>query len=292
MASLPAKKRKPPWLKINLPRDKDYFFVSRTVESSHLHTICTSARCPNISECWSHRTATFLILGNVCTRNCAFCAVPKGTPAPPSPDEPENVADAASRLGLRYVVITSVTRDDLPDGGAQHFADTISALRKKNQEIKIEVLIPDFSGDKEALETIIRHDPEVLNHNLEVPRVLYPSIHRDPQNYRRSLQVLQTAAEEKMITKSGLMIGLGETDKDIMETFQDLRDHGCLILTIGQYLQSARKNAPVKKYYSPDEFKDLKKSALTMGFRHVESGPLVRSSYRAHRLYRSAAGNA
>ncbi len=291
MAALPAKKTKPSWLKIELPRDNNYFFVSRTVESHNLHTICRSARCPNISECWSHKTATFLILGNICTRNCYFCAVPKGTPKPPCPDEPEQIADTALRMGLRYAVVTSVTRDDLPDGGARHFTETIHALREKNPDIKVEALIPDFAGNPESLKKVMRQKPEVLNHNLEVPCSLYPFIRREPQNYHRSLHVLQTASEWGMTTKSGLMIGLGENEYEILGTFQDLLDHGCRILTIGQYLQATRKNALVKKYYSPDEFEKLKVKALKMGFLGVESGPLVRSSYRAHTLYRSVTGD-
>jgi len=291
VAALPAKKTKPSWLKIKLPRDNNYFFISRTVSENRLHTICRSARCPNISECWSHRTATFLILGNVCTRSCSFCAVPKGTPGPLSPDEPQNAAAAAHRMGLRYAVLTSVTRDDLPDGGAEHFAETIAAVKSKNPGIKVEALIPDFAGDTKALKTVIRKKPEVLNHNLEVPRSLYSSIRRNTSNYHRSLEVLKNAADWGMITKSGMMLGLGETEADILRTFRDLLNNGCRILTLGQYLQAARENTPVKKYYSPSEFEELKQKALEMGFCEVESGPLVRSSYRAHRLYRSVKRN-
>lgn len=232
-----------------------------------------------------------MILGNVCTRNCSFCAVPKGTPDPLSPDEPQNAAGAAYRMGLRYAVLTSVTRDDLPDGGAEHFAETIAAVRNKNPGIKVEALIPDFAGDTEALETVIRKKPEVLNHNLEVPRSIYSSIRRNTSNYDRSLEVLKNAADWGMITKSGMMLGLGETEGDILRTFRDLLNIGCRILTLGQYLQAARENTPVKKYYSPGEFEELKQKALDMGFCEVESGPLVRSSYRAHRLYRSVKRN-
>lgn len=291
MAVLPANQIKPSWLKIKLPRDKNYFFVSRMVDNHNLHTICQSARCPNISECWSHKTATFLILGNICTRNCAFCAVPKGTPDPPSPDEPEQVADASYRMGLRYAVVTSVTRDDLPDGGARHFTDTIQALREKNPGIKVEVLIPDFAGNERALKEVVLQGPEVLNHNLEVPSHLYPSIRRKPENYRRSLLVLRKASEWGMITKSGLMVGLGENEAQVLDTFRDLLDNGCRVLTIGQYLQATKNNAPVKKYYTPDEFKKLKEKAMEMGFLGVESRPLVRSSYRAHSLYKSVSGD-
>lgn len=290
MAALPAKKRKPSWLKIKLPKDNNYFFVSRTVTGHNLHTICRSARCPNMAECWSKKTATFLILGNICTRDCAFCAVPKGTPRPLSPEEPEQVADTALRMGLRYAVVTSVTRDDLEDGGAGHFAATIRVLRKRNPGIKVEVLIPDFAGDKEALEQVVREKPEVMNHNVEVPQSLYPSIRRKAENYQRTLNVLKNAADCGMTTKSGMMIGLGENESEILETFQDLLDHECRMLTIGQYLQATKKNAPVEKYYSPEEFHELKNTALEMGFAAVESGPLVRSSYRAHTLYRSVSG--
>lgn len=207
------------------------------------------------------------------------------------PDEPEQVADTAHCMGLRYAVVTSVTRDDLPDGGARQFADTIQALRKKNPGIKVEVLIPDFAGNEQALKKVIHQKPEVLNHNVEVPSHLYPSIRREPEYYRRSLLVLRKASEWGMITKSGLMIGLGENDPQILDTFRDLLDNGCRVLTIGQYLQATKQNAPVKKYYAPDEFKNLKEKALEMGFLGVESGPLVRSSYRAHRLYKSVSGD-
>ena len=209
----------------------------------------------------------------------------KGTPSPLSEDEATRVAEAASTLGLRYVVITSVTRDDLPDGGASAFAETIKIVRKKIDSVKVEVLIPDFKGSDEALMTVIAAQPEILNHNVEVPESLYPAINRPKENYKRTLKVLKRAKEFGAITKSGIMIGLGETNKDIMQTFSELRQASCSLLTIGQYLQPTKRNAPVKKYYTPLEFEQLKRIALDFGFEEVEAGPLIRSSYRAHRMY-------
>lgn len=280
-------KKKPSWLKVKFPSHRNFFKVSNLLKEGHIHTICRSARCPNIAECWTHRTATFLILGDTCTRSCSFCAVKKGTPSPPSEDEASRVADAASAMGLRYVVVTSVTRDDLSDGGAFLFVETIKAVRKKIPAVKIEVLTPDFKGNQEALMTVVAARPDIFNHNVEVPEFLYSAINRPAKNYRRSLGVLERAREFGAITKSGMMIGLGETTEDILHTFSDLRRSGCNLLTIGQYLQPSRKNPPVKKYYSPWEFEQLKKIALDFGFEEVESGPLVRSSYRAHRMYKA-----
>jgi lipoic acid synthetase len=278
-------KKKPSWLKVKFPSHQNYFSVSNLLKEGQLHTICESAKCPNISECWSKKTATFLILGETCTRNCAFCAVNKGAPSPPCEDEAARVADAASTLGLSYVVITSVTRDDLPDGGASYFAETIWAIRRKIKNVKVEVLIPDFQGSDEALMSVIAAQPEILNHNVEVPESLYPAINRPRENYKRTLKVLQKAKEFGAITKSGMMIGLGETNKDILQTFSDLRQSDCSLLTLGQYLQPTKTHAPVKKYYAPLEFEQLKRIALDFGFVEVESGPLVRSSYRAHNMY-------
>ncbi len=278
-------KKKPSWLKVKFPSHQNFFSVSNILENGNLLTICQSAKCPNISECWTHKTATFLILGDTCTRNCAFCAVKKGTPSSPSDDEAFRVTEAASIMGLRYVVITSVTRDDLPDGGASRFAETLKAVRQKIPEAKIEVLIPDFRGSEDALMIVITARPDILNHNVEAPESLYPVINRPKENYRLSLRILKKAKEFGAITKSGLMIGLGETNKDILQTFSDLRRAGCNLLTIGQYLQPTKNNTPVKRYYSPLEFDQLKKIALDFGFEEVESGPLVRSSYRAHKMY-------
>lgn len=212
-------KKKPPWLKVKFPSHQNYFSVANLLKQEELHTICQSAKCPNISECWTRRTATFLILGDTCTRNCAFCAVKKGIPSPPSEDEASRIAEAASILGLRYVVITSVTRDDLPDGGASCFAETIKIVRKKIDTVKIEVLIPDFKGNEEALMTVIAAQPDIINHNVEVPESLYPAIKRPKENYKHTLKVLKKAKEFGAITKSGIMIGLGETNKNILQTF-------------------------------------------------------------------------
>lgn len=277
-------KKKPDWLKTRLPSHNNYFQVSNLIEEHDIHTICQSAKCPNRAECWTHRTATFLILGDTCTRNCAFCAVKKGTPSPPPDDEASRIADVACSMGLRYVVVTSVTRDDLSDGGAFLFADTIRAVRHKMPAAKIEVLTPDFNGNQEALMTVVAAQPDIFNHNVEVPESLYPAINRPLQNYGRSLGVIEQAKEFGAITKSGMMIGLGESTEDILRTFSDLRRAGCSLLTIGQYLQPTRKNAPVKKYYLPLEFEQLKKIALDFGFEQVEAGPLVRSSYKAQRM--------
>ena len=280
-------KKKPAWLKVKFPSHQNYFQVSHLIKEHNIHTICQSARCPNIAECWTHRTATFLILGDTCTRNCAFCAVKKGTPAPPAKDEASRVARTAAAMGLRYVIVTSVTRDDLFDGGAFLFVDTIKAIRQKIPAAKIEVLTPDFNGDQEALMSVVVAQPDIFNHNVEVPESLFPSINRPQTNYRRSLSVLERAKEFGAITKSGMMIGLGESTEDILHTFSDLRRSGCNLLTIGQYLQPTRQHIPVVKYYSPQKFSQLKNIALDQGFQEVESGPLIRSSYGAQRMYRS-----
>jgi lipoic acid synthetase len=285
-------KKKPSWLKVKFPSDQNFFRVSHLIKEKNLHTICQSAKCPNIGECWSQRTATFLILGKTCTRNCAFCAVDKGVPLPLSSGEPHRVSEAVDSMGLRYAVVTSVTRDDLPDGGASVFAETIEAIRNRVPGVKVEVLIPDFKGDEKALSKVIEARPDILNHNLEVPEALYPRINRPRSNYRRSLKVLERAAQMGAITKSGLMVGLGEKEEDILQTFIDLREAGCDLLTIGQYLQPSLTYAAVHRYYAPQEFLRLKQTALDSGFRAVESGPLVRSSYKAHEMYMSMKGKA
>ncbi len=282
--------KKPPWLKVKFPSEPDFFYVSRILKKEKLHTICQSAKCPNISECWSKKTATFLILGDICTRNCAFCAVKKGNPSPPLSDEPYQVTEAAARLGLRYTVITSVTRDDLPDGGASVFARTIEALRERIPGVKVEVLIPDFQGDNMALETVIRAQPDTLNHNIETTESGYSRINRPVENYKRSLHVLKEAKKLGASTKSGLMMGLGENREETVQSFSDLRKASCDLLTIGQYLQPSRIHAPVRKYYSPSEFEELREIALEFGFKSVESGPLVRSSYMAHKMYNTIQG--
>jgi lipoic acid synthetase len=282
-----VKTHKPSWLKVKLPTHQNFFKVSDLLRKKGLHTICESAKCPNIYECWSKKTATFLIMGDVCTRNCSFCAVKSGKPKSLSPDEPARIAEAVECMGLKYAVITSVTRDDLQDGGASFFAETVTTVKDNSPEAKVELLIPDFKGSSKALKTVIQSRPSVINHNLEVPYDLYSSINRVPQNYFRSLQVLEEAKKMGSFTKSGIMVGLGESYAQIIKTFKDLRTVSCDLLTVGQYLRATRSNSPVKKYYTPNEFKDLKNIALDMGFKQVESGPLVRSSYRAHNLYKS-----
>ncbi len=277
--------KKPSWLKVKFPSEPDFFWVSRILKKEGLHTVCQSAKCPNISECWSKKTAAFLILGDICTRSCAFCAVKKGTPQAPSPDEPGRVAQAASLLGLRYAVVTSVTRDDLADGGASFFAGTIRALREKIPGVRTEVLVPDFKGEEEALRVVVDAHPDVLNHNLETTETNYPRIKRTAASYRQSLKVLEIAAKWGMVTKSGLMVGLGENKKDIIRAFSDLRGASCDLLTIGQYLQPTGAHVPVHKYYLPAEFAELRDTALDFGFKGVVSGPLVRSSYMSHRMY-------
>ena len=282
-----VKTHKPSWLKVKLPTHQNFFKISDLLRKKGLHTICESAKCPNIYECWSKKTATFLIMGDVCTRNCSFCAVKSGKPKRLSPDEPARIAEAVECMGLKYAVITSVTRDDLQDGGASFFAETVNTVKDNSPEAKVELLIPDFKGSSKALKTVIQSRPSVINHNLEVPYDLYSSINRVPQNYFRSLQVLEEAKKMGSFTKSGIMVGLGEDYPQIIKTFKDLRTVSCDLLTVGQYLQATKSNSPVKKYYTPNEFKDLKNIALDMGFKQVESGPLVRSSYRAHNLYKS-----
>lgn len=272
---------------MKFPSEPNFFHVSNVLKREKLHTICQSARCPNISECWSKKTATFLILGDVCTRECAFCAVKKGLPSGPHTDESNQVARTAALLGLGYVVVTSVTRDDLLDGGASVFAETIKAIKERNPGVKVEVLIPDFQGDNMSLETVVSAQPDILNHNIETTESCYSRIRRPVENYTRSLRVLKKAKELGAVTKSGLMVGLGESREEIYRSFDDLRKASCDLLTIGQYLQPSRSHAPVRKYYAPNEFDELKRMALEAGFKDVESGPLVRSSYMAHRLYDS-----
>lgn len=277
--------RKPTWLKVRFPSHQNFFLVSNLLKKHNLSTICQNAKCPNISECWSNKTAAFLILGDICTRSCSFCAVKKGEPGPPSCEEPYRVAEAVAALDLQYALITSVTRDDLPDGGASHFAQTITAIKERTPGVKVEVLIPDFRGSEEALEKVIQAKPDVINHNLETVEALYLQINRPKENYQKSLKVLEKLKKMGALTKSGLMVGLGEKGDEIIQAFSDLRRVSCNLLTIGQYLQPTRSNIPLKKYYSPREFNQLRNVALDFGFYDVEAGPLVRSSYRAHKLY-------
>lgn len=279
---------KPPWLKVRMPSESGYFQVSEILKANRLHTICQSARCPNVGECWSRKTATFLIMGDTCTRDCGFCAVTKGRPSLPDPGEPGHVAGVVRELGLKYAVVTSVTRDDLPDGGASIFAATIRAIREAAPSTKIEVLVPDFGGSESSLDTVLEARPDILNHNLETIESLYPAIRRPAANYRRSLDLLAAAKKKGAVTKSGLMIGLGERTEDILRTLADLRRAGCDLLTIGQYLRPTPDHHPVDKYYSPVEFDQIRDVALDFGFIDAATGPLVRSSYRADQLFDSA----
>jgi len=274
---------KPEWLKVRAPGSPSYLRLKGIMRSLDLHTVCEEARCPNIGECWNRGTATFMILGGVCTRACAYCAVSHGRPAPADPAEPERVASAVHTLGLSYVVITSVDRDDLKDGGAGMFAETIRLTRALSPECRIEVLIPDFQGNEAALRTVLNARPDVLNHNTETVSRLY-RMARSGGRYSRTLELLDRARRlaPHIPTKTGLMVGLGEEREELVTTLRDLRAVGCQILTIGQYLRPSPDHAPMSRYYHPDEFRDLKRAALDMGFVHVESGPLVRSSYHAH----------
>jgi len=277
---------KPKWLKAGIPAGEKYFKIKKALEKRSLCTICQQAKCPNISECWNNYHATFLIMGDTCSRNCSFCSVKDGVPGQLDVREPERVVEMAEIMGARYVVITSVTRDDLEDGGSSHFAAVIKTLKEHKPGIKIEVLIPDFKGNVDHLETVLAAKPDVLNHNLETVRRLYPHVNRKPSNYDVSLRVLRNSKERGFVTKSGIMVGLGETMEELDGLFRDLRGSGVDLLTIGQYLQPTRRNVPVEKFYTPDEFERLKESALSHGFTDVVSGPFVRSSYNADRMYR------
>jgi len=281
---------KPDWFKIKLPEGNNYSAVVSNLRQNRLNTICQQARCPNRSVCWSDGTATFLILGTRCTRHCGFCAVAKGRPGPPDPEEPRRVGEAVASLKIRHAVITSVTRDDLDDGGASVFALAIEKIQQLAPSTQVEVLVPDFQGSKEALGVVLAAKPDVLGHNVEVPASLYPRLGREKANYSRSLRVIETAKKAGFITKSGLMVGLGETREDLLETLRDLRSAGCDLLTIGQYLQPTLRQLPVARYYLPEELADLKKEAEALGFLGVMAGPLVRSSYLAHQLYLRARG--
>ena len=260
------------------------------IEGLDLHTVCESARCPNIGECFARQTATFMIMGDVCTRNCSFCATLKGRPLPLSSNEPENVAEATARLRLGHVVVTSVTRDDLPDGGASHFAKTIDAIRAAVPRATVELLIPDFQGSDEALETVVRRHPEVIGHNVETAPRLYPEV-RHRADYQRSLRLLRRVKEmdEGIVTKSGLMLGLGEEDEEVRSVMRDLRQAGCELLTLGQYLRPTLQHREVTRYIPPEEFKEYEKAAEDMGFMGVASAPFARSSFMAAEMYRRAA---
>ncbi len=272
--------RLPRWIRTDRSIADKSLAVRRTIGDNKLHTVCQSASCPNKTECWNSGTATFLILGNVCTRGCRFCGVPKGTPQELDHEEPARVAHAVSSLRLRHAVITSVTRDDLADGGAFLFAATIQAIRTTSPGCSIEVLVPDFNGSERALATVLDASPDVLNHNIETVPALYPRV-RPQADYHRSLRLLSQGRGRSTVTKSGIMLGLGETLDDVRSVMHDLRKVDCSILTLGQYLRPGRRHLPVEKYYHPVEFASLQEEAMTMGFQHVAAGPLVRSSYHA-----------
>ncbi|HXG08938.1 MAG TPA: lipoyl synthase [Gemmataceae bacterium] len=280
----PPARRLPSWLKRPLPRGNGNFFTQALLDELRLETVCENARCPNRPECYARRTATFMILGNVCTRPCGFCSVAKGRPDAPEDDEPERVAEAAARLGLKHVVITSVTRDDLPDGGADHFYRCILAVRRRTGAA-VEVLTPDFLGNAAAIDRVLEARPEVYNHNLETVPRLYKKV-RGRADYRRSLDLLARVKRRapEIITKSGLMLGLGETTEELFEVLADLRAVGCDTLTLGQYLAPTLKHIPVARYVPPEEFDDLAALARTLGFAKVVAGPFVRSSYHADEM--------
>ena len=291
-AYTPGQHPRPPWLRVRFPGGPNHQELMRIMRTLELHTVCESARCPNMGECWEHRTATFMILGNVCTRSCGFCSVPSGRPpGPPDEDEPQRVAEAVERLGLQYAVVTSVNRDDEPDGGAHIFARTIGEIRRRVPGCKVEVLIPDFRGDWRALKTVVAARPDVLNHNMETVPRLYRRARRGAV-YERSLELLRRAREQapEIPTKTGMMLGLGETREEVLEAMRDIAAQGAAILTLGQYLQPTGDHLPVARYVSPDEFAEFKRAGMEMGFRHVESGPLVRSSYHAFEQEKAARG--
>jgi len=274
---------KPEWLRARAPVGENYHDLKKLARSLSLHTVCESAQCPNIGECWHHKTATFMMLGNLCTRRCGFCAVPKGRPEPIDLDEPRRVAEAVTALGLKFAVITSVNRDDDVIGGARAFVMVIEEIRRQAPGCQVEVLIPDFQGSEEAIRLVVEARPEILNHNTEsVPR-LYRAV-RSGARYERTLRLLRLAKEiePKTVTKSGVMVGLGEEMDELLAVYRDLASAGVDVLTIGQYLRPSKDHLPIARYYTPDEFAFMKREALAMGFRHVESGPLVRSSYHAH----------
>nr|WP_282940393.1 lipoyl synthase [Paenibacillus sp. RC67] len=281
--------RKPDWLKIKLTTGDNFKELKNMMRGKTLHTVCEEAKCPNIHECWANRTATFMILGDICTRACRFCAVKTGLPTELDLQEPERVAEAAEQMGLKHVVVTSVARDDLSDGGASIFAATITAIRKRNPMCSVEVLIPDFLGNESSLRTVLEAKPDILNHNIETVERLSDKV-RARAKYRRSLELLQRSKQiaPQIPTKSSIMLGVGEEWEEILQTMDDLREVQCDIMTIGQYLQPSLNHLPVSKYYPPAQFAELKEIGMKRGFNHVESGPMVRSSYHAHEQVKSA----
>jgi lipoic acid synthetase len=274
--------RKPPWLKVRAPGGSNYAEIRKLMRGLQLNTVCEEARCPNIGECWEHRAATFMVLGDICTRNCAYCAVAHGTPADYDPEEPTRLAKAVERMGLQHVVITSVDRDDLPNGGAEIFAGCVTGIHARLPDTTVEVLIPDFKGSGRALQIVVDAEPDILNHNLETVQRLY-RMARPGGNYQRALELLWRAKNMNpdLVTKSGIMCGLGEEWDELLGAMQDLRRQEVDLLTLGQYLRPSNSHLPVARYYTPEEFDALRGVGLHMGFRHVEAGPLVRSSYHA-----------
>lgn len=271
---------RPSWLKVKLPVGENFSDVYRLMRENHLNTVCEEARCPNISECWNHRTATFMILGDTCTRSCGFCAVKMGMPSVLDKDEPRRVAEAVKNLNLRHCVITSVNRDELKDGGASIFAETVRLINESSPDCTVEILIPDFKGDEEAFELIMKHPPHILNHNIETVPRLYPVV-RPQAKYKRSLELIRWFKNRGLRTKSGIMVGIGETNEEIINVMKDLYEYGCDIVTIGQYLQPTREHLPVRRFVSLEEFEYFRIEGLKIGLKIVESAPLVRSSYHA-----------
>jgi lipoic acid synthetase len=281
-----VERKHPDWIKVRAPVSPEYFRTRAILGELKLHSVCQEACCPNIGECFSHHTATFMLMGDVCTRNCPYCAVAHGKVRPLDPDEPRRIAEAVAKLGLRHVVVTSVDRDDLPDGGAAHFAATAHAIKQALPATRVEVLVPDFQGSYASVETVVGSPVDIYNHNVETVPSLYRKA-RPGGQYRRSLDVLQHAkgsrrsVERNLLTKTGIMLGLGERPDELLEVMRDLREIDCDILTLGQYLRPSKDHLPVERYVTPQEFADLKRAGMELGFRHVESGPLVRSSYHA-----------
>ena len=280
--------RKPDWLKIRLHRTADYAEVRHIVEQHNLHTICSSGKCPNQAECWSRRTATFMILGDICTRGCRFCATQTGRPLAPDPQEPKQVAESVRLMQLRYVVLTSVTRDDLEDGGARHWAATVEAIREENPDAAIELLIPDLDAKHELIDIVLASKADIVGHNIETVERLTPEV-RSRAKYRTSLQTLRYLSSRGAVTKSGIMVGLGESDDEVLQTMQDLRDAGVRIVTLGQYLRPSLEHYPVAAYITPEKFDWYRQKALEMGFDYCASAPLVRSSYLAEEALKSVA---
>lgn len=272
--------KRPEWLKVRAPSGEVFASIKGMMREKSLHTVCEEAHCPNIHECWNSGTATFMILGDVCVRDCKFCAVKTGKGLPPDSLEPTMIAESIKNMKLKHAVITSVTRDDLPDGGSEHWAETIRKIREYNPDTTIEVLIPDFKGKDEPLHKVFNEKPDILNHNIETVPRLYPKV-RPQANYHTSLLVLKKAKEFGLKTKTGIMVGLGETLEEIIEVMKDLRKNDVNIMTIGQYLQPSKEHIPVDRYITPDEFKEYKRIGIELGFEYVESAPLVRSSYHA-----------